>query len=84
MSNGPGGTSVRFHGIPIRSNRLLFAQDVSGGMRNAVDKSKSDSPSKLKFANDELRRVLKSLGEDVHTNVWPVPFQAPASVPAPA
>lgn len=65
----PGGTSVRFHGIPIRSNRLLFAQDVSGGMRNAVDKSKPDSPSKLKFANDELRRVLKSLGDDVLTNV---------------
>ncbi len=62
-------TRVRFHGIPIRSNRLLFAQDISGGMRNPLERDEADSPSKLEFSNRELKRVLGALGDDVHANV---------------
>lgn len=62
-------TLVRFHGIPIQSNRLLFAQDVSGGMNNPMDKDASDSPTKMAFSSGELKRVLKALDEDVWTNV---------------
>lgn len=62
-------TRVRFHGIPIHSNRLLFAQDVSGGMRSPLERSDGESPSKLEFSNRELKRVLGALGDDVHANV---------------
>ena len=66
---GGGGTRVRFHGIPIYSTRILFAQDVSGGMRNPVDKDVPGSPAKMDFANTELKRVLAALHERVLTNV---------------
>lgn len=62
-------TRVRFHGIPIHSNRLLFAQDVSGGMNSPMDKDDSDSPSRMIYSAQELKRVLKALGDDVWTNV---------------
>jgi hypothetical protein len=62
-------TRVRFHGIPIHSNRLLFAQDVSGGMNSPMDKDDSDSPSRMIYSAQELKRVLKALGNDVWTNV---------------
>ncbi|MBL4847008.1 MAG: hypothetical protein JKY65_15925 [Planctomycetes bacterium] len=62
-------TRVRFHGIPIHSNRLLFAQDVSGGMNGPMDKDESDSPSRMIYSAQELKRVLKALGNDVWTNV---------------
>ncbi|MGE0711968.1 MAG: hypothetical protein AB7N76_20555 [Planctomycetota bacterium] len=68
-TGGDAKTRVRFHGIPIHSNRLLFAQDVSGGMNNPMDKSKSDSPSKMAFSAQELKRVLGALSDDVLTNV---------------
>ena len=62
-------TRVRFHGIPIHSNRLLFAQDISGGMNNPVDRDDAASPTKLKFSNDELKRVLGALDDDVMANI---------------
>ena len=62
-------TLVRFHGIPIHSTRLLFAQDVSGGMNGPMDKDASDSPTKMAFSSGELKRVLKALDEEVWTNV---------------
>ena len=62
-------TRVRFHGIPIHSNRLLFAQDVSGGMNSPMDKDESDSPSRMIYSAQELKRVIKALGNDVWTNV---------------
>ena len=68
-TGGGAKTRVRFHGIPIHSNRLLFAQDVSGGMKNPMDRDASDSPTKMAFAVAELKRVLKALDDDVWTNV---------------
>lgn len=62
-------TRVRFHGIPIHSNRLLFAQDVSGGMNSPMDKDESDSPSRMVYSAQELKRVIKLLDDDVWTNV---------------
>ena len=62
-------TRVRFHGIPIHSDRLLFAQDVSGGMNSPMDKDDSDSPSRMIYSAQELKRVLKALDDDVWTNV---------------
>ncbi len=63
-----GATRVRFHGVPVRSKRLLFAQDISGGMNNPLDR---DAPalSKLAFSKDELVRVLEALPDDARTNV---------------
>jgi hypothetical protein len=68
-TGGAKKTRVRFHGIPIHSKRLLFAQDVSRGMNNPVNKKKSGSPSKMAFSAKELKRVLKALSDDVATNV---------------
>jgi hypothetical protein len=62
-------SKVRFHGIPVRSKRLLFAQDMSGGMNNPLRKDDAASPTKLKFSKDELVRVLRALPDDTHTNV---------------
>ena len=63
-----GGTRVRFHGVPVRSRRLVFIQDLSGGMNNPLDKDEPDSPTKMAFAKDETVRVLGELGDDVHAN----------------
>jgi HEAT repeat protein len=62
-------TRVRFHGIPVYSKRLVFAQDISGGMNNPLDKDEADSPTKMKFSKDELERVLGALADDVGTNI---------------
>lgn len=62
-------SKVRFHGIPVRSTRLLFAQDMSGGMNNPLRRDDAASPTKLKFSKDELVRVLRALPDDTHTNV---------------
>lgn len=62
-------TRVRFHGIPIHSTRLLFAQDVSGGMKGPMDKDEAGSPSRMDYSAKELKRVIKALGNDVWTNV---------------
>ncbi|MCA8926055.1 MAG: HEAT repeat domain-containing protein [Planctomycetes bacterium] len=62
-------TRVRFHGIPIYSKRLTFAQDVSGGMNNPLDSDDADSPSKMVFSKRELIRVLGQLDGDVMGNV---------------
>ena len=64
-----GATRVRFHGIPIYSNRLVFSQDISGGMNNPLDSDDDDSPSKMKFSKDELIRVLGALDDEVGTNI---------------
>lgn len=84
-TGGGAGSRVRFHGIPVYSNRLVFAQDISGGMNNPLDKDQSDSPSKMRFSKDELVRVLKALPDAVKTNVaffasecW---WQSPQLVP---
>lgn len=84
-TGGGAKSRVRFHGIPVYSNRLVFAQDISGGMNNPLDKDKSDSPSKMRFSKDELVRVLKALPDAVKTNVaffaseyW---WQSPQLVP---
>ncbi|MCO5166797.1 MAG: hypothetical protein M9894_10575 [Planctomycetes bacterium] len=63
-----GRTRVRFHGVPVRSKRLVFAQDMSGGMNNPLDKE-AGPLSKLQFSKDELVRVLEALPDDVRTNV---------------
>lgn len=63
-----GGTKVRFHGVPVRSQRLVFIQDLSGGMNNPLDKDDADSPTKMAFAKDETVRVLSELPDDVHAN----------------
>jgi len=62
-----GGTRVRFHGIPVHSTRLVFAQDISGGMNNPLDED--SGPSKMEFSKDELVRVLGLLDDDVAANV---------------
>jgi hypothetical protein len=59
-----GATRVRFHGLPVVSRRLVFAQDVSGGMRGALDPADPRSPSRLAFSTDELRRVLTALDDE--------------------
>lgn len=64
-----GRTRVRFHGIPVVSKRLVFAQDMSGGMNNPLDRDAPDTPSKLQFSKDELVRVLEALPDDAATNV---------------
>ena len=66
----PGAkTRVRFHGIPVHSKRMIFAQDISGGMNNPLDKDEGDEPTKMAFSKAELERVLNALGEDVGVNV---------------
>lgn len=84
-TGGGAKSRVRFHGIPVYSNRLVFAQDISGGMNNPLDKDRSDSPSKMRFSKDELVRVLQALPDSVKTNVaffasecW---WQSPQLVP---
>lgn len=62
-------TRVRFHGIPVVSQRLVFAQDVSGGMRGALDHRDPQSPSRLAFSLDELRRVLGSVDGALQVDV---------------
>lgn len=64
-----GGTRVRFHGVPVRSKRLMFIQDLSGGMNNPLDKDEPSSPTKMRFGKDETVRVLKELPDDVWANV---------------
>lgn len=64
-----GGTRVRFHGVPVRSKRLMFIQDLSGGMNNPLDKDEAGGPSKMRFAKDETVRVLKELPDDTWANV---------------
>ncbi len=64
-----GRTRVRFHGIPVVSRRMVFAQDMSGGMNNPLDKGEDGSPSKLQFSKDELVRVLEALPGDARANV---------------
>jgi hypothetical protein len=68
-------TMVRFHGIPIYSNRMIFAQDISGGMskekiygRNS-DVAEAENPTRMKFSVDELKRVLSKLDDAAMTNV---------------
>ncbi len=84
-TGGGAQSRVRFHGIPVYSTRLVFAQDISGGMNNPLDKDSKDSPSKMRFSKDELVRVLKALPDAVKTNVaffasecW---WQSPQLVP---
>ncbi|MEZ6187504.1 MAG: HEAT repeat domain-containing protein [Planctomycetota bacterium] len=69
VKTGDEQTRVRFHGIPIYSNRLTFSQDISGGMNNPLDGDASDSPSKMVFSKRELTRVLSQLDRDVMGNV---------------
>ncbi|MCO5165893.1 MAG: HEAT repeat domain-containing protein [Planctomycetes bacterium] len=66
---GATTTRVRFHGIPVVSQRLVFAQDVSGGMRGALDHRDPQSPSRLAFSLDELRRVLSSVDGALQVDV---------------
>jgi HEAT repeat protein len=64
-------TRVRFHGIPVYSNRLIFSQDVSGGMNNPLNSDDDDSPTKMDFSKNELINVLEALKdrEDCGVNV---------------
>lgn len=70
-SSGEGATRtrVRFHGLPVVSTRVVFVQDVSGGMNGALDAGDPGSPSRLAFSLDELRRVLGVLDDDVQVDV---------------
>lgn len=68
-TGGGARTRVRFHGVPVFSKRLVFAQDTSGNMNKPLEDGVAESPSKMKFSKEELVRVLDALPDDVHTNV---------------
>ena len=63
-------TRVRYHGIPVHSQRLLFALDISTGMTShKVDDDDPESPLRLTFSVSELARALESLPDDMQANV---------------
>jgi hypothetical protein len=62
-------TRVEFHGLPVSSTRVVFVQDVSGGMHGPLDAADPRSPSRMAFSLDELRRVLAVLEPDAQVDV---------------
>lgn len=71
LAPAPGASRVRvqFHGIPVDSTRLLVLQDASGGMTGRLDAKDASSPSRLRFALDELGRLVTALDAEVKLDV---------------
>lgn len=67
----PGATRSRpaFHGVPVESTRLVLLQDVSGGMLGTLDPRERGGVSRLRFALDELTRLVGALDPDVRLDV---------------
>ncbi len=66
-----GGTAVvKIHGIPVDSTRVLFLQDLSGGMsRNADNEYDGAGPTRLDFAKRELKTVLGQLDNGCYAHL---------------
>ncbi len=58
-----------FHGVPVESTRLVLLQDVSGGMVGTLDPRERGGVSRLRFALDELARLVGALHPDVRLDV---------------
>ncbi len=64
-SSGAGGKTVTaYHGIPIRSDKIVFIIDLSGSMT-----AKAGEKTRLDMAKDELTAVLRQLTEGMSFNV---------------
>ncbi|MDE0959936.1 MAG: hypothetical protein OSB09_04075, partial [Planctomycetota bacterium] len=66
-----GGTRViRYHGVPLDSNRIVFLSDVSGGMSRTVDgRFGRDGARRIDVARNELLRVLGELPREALVQV---------------
>lgn len=66
-----GATRSRpaFHGVPVESTRLVLLQDVSGGMLGTLDPRERGGVSRLRFALDELARLVGTLEPEVRLDV---------------
>lgn len=61
---------VTFHGVPVDSRRVVFLQDLSGGMaRNLAGETGGEGPTRLDRAKDELGQVLGRLDDETWVNV---------------
>ena len=61
-------TRIRYHGIPIVSNRIAFVLDLSGSMREPA--GEPSDVTKLTAARDELSRVIGGLGRKAVFNIY--------------
>ncbi|MFN0057141.1 MAG: hypothetical protein ACKVX7_01670 [Planctomycetota bacterium] len=71
-TRAPAGRTavVRSHGTPIDSQRVVFVQDISGGMGRQLDGEwKGPGPTRLDVSKRELDRVLDKLSDDAWVNL---------------
>ncbi|MFN0057147.1 MAG: HEAT repeat domain-containing protein [Planctomycetota bacterium] len=71
-ARAPAGRTavVRYHGTPIDSQRVVFVQDISGGMGRQLDGEwKGSGPTRLDVSKQELDRVLDKLSDDAWVNL---------------
>lgn len=61
-------TRLRYHGLPIVSNRIAFVLDLSGSMRDPLEKG--GGPTKLDLAREELTRVIRGLDKKAVFNIY--------------
>jgi hypothetical protein len=72
---GAGSTSVRFHGIPVYSDRVVFVIDCSGGMQNTMpagsggDAASGGERPKIEVSKEELNKTIASLPKEVLFNL---------------
>jgi HEAT repeat protein len=65
-AGGSGSTSVRFHGIPVWSDRVAFVIDLSGSMGDPLAGS---DRKKLDVSKEELAKTVDAFSKEVHFNV---------------
>ena len=65
MKRNTSGNTVTYHGIPVRSDRIVFIIDLSGSMNAKIkvasgrtSSGEGDETTRLRVAKDELMKVL--------------------------
>ncbi|MGH7293857.1 MAG: hypothetical protein ACRELB_02935, partial [Polyangiaceae bacterium] len=67
-------TTIRFHGIPITSDRLALVIDLSGSMKNPMPVTRTSAGDKamqpkIDVSKEELERTIGALTRDIEFNL---------------